>query len=122
MEKDENGKPLKRPKGFDIDVSICMSCGICEEVCPFDAIYMDHEFELSEYDRIDSLIYSKEKLTRPLEHFAKIRPTDYAQIETKRQTKREADEARKKAAAERAKQQEQQKPPAPPTPPSPSSS
>ena len=100
MDKDEQGRPLKRPKEFDIDVSICMSCGICEEVCPFDAIFMDHEFELAEYDRMDSLVYNQEKLTRPLEHFAKIRPTDYARIEAERKAKRDAEEARKKAAQE----------------------
>ena len=99
MDKDEQGRPLKRPKGFDIDVSICMSCGICEEVCPFDAIFMDHSFKLAEYDRIKSLVYNKNQLTRPLEHFAKIRPTDYARIEGERTAKRQAEEARKKAAA-----------------------
>ena len=98
MEKDEQGRPLKRPKSFDIDVSVCMSCGTCEEVCPFDAIFMDHEFELAEYSRMDSLVYDKEGLTRPLEHFAKIRPTDYARIEAERKAKRDAEEARKKPA------------------------
>ena len=29
------------PAVFDIDISVCMSCQICVEVCPFDAIKMD---------------------------------------------------------------------------------
>ncbi len=29
------------PTRFDIDISVCMSCQICVEVCPFEAIKMD---------------------------------------------------------------------------------
>src|SRR2546430_13688220 len=39
--RSEKGKPKKHPKVFDIDISVCMSCQICVEVCPFDAIKMD---------------------------------------------------------------------------------
>ena len=86
-DSDESGKPLKRPKTFDIDFSICMNCGICEEVCPFDAIFMDHEFELAEFGRFEDLNYHKEDLLKPAEHFAKIRPQDAARIEAKRHQK-----------------------------------
>jgi NADH-quinone oxidoreductase subunit I len=41
------GKPQFYPARFDIDISVCMSCQICVEVCPFEAIKMDTEFELS---------------------------------------------------------------------------
>ena len=57
LERDENGKSLKRPKVFDIDVSVCMNCGICAEVCPFDSIYMDGEYELSTDDRFGGLLF-----------------------------------------------------------------
>jgi NADH-quinone oxidoreductase subunit I len=30
---------------FDIDWSLCMYCGICVEVCPFDALHWTPEFE-----------------------------------------------------------------------------
>ena len=86
-EKDEQGRIQKRPQTFDIDFAICMNCGICEEVCPFDAIYMDHDYELSEYDRLEDLMYRKEDLLKPAEHFAKIRPTDFARIEAARAAK-----------------------------------
>src|SRR6202041_3976326 len=36
------GKQQFYPAVFDIDVSVCMSCQICVEVCPFDAIRMDN--------------------------------------------------------------------------------
>jgi formate hydrogenlyase subunit 6/NADH:ubiquinone oxidoreductase subunit I len=41
------GKPQFYPAQFDIDISVCMSCQICVEVCPFDAIKMDKVYELS---------------------------------------------------------------------------
>src|SRR5207247_4873867 len=41
------GKPQFYPAVFDIDVSVCMSCQICVEVCLFEAIKMDTAFELS---------------------------------------------------------------------------
>jgi NADH-quinone oxidoreductase subunit I len=80
---DEQGKPLKRPKSFDIDYSICMNCGICEEVCPFDAIFMDHEFELAQYGRFEDLYFTKEKLLKPNTYFQEIRPTDAKRIDEK---------------------------------------
>jgi len=46
---------------FDIDFSLCMYCGICVEVCPFDALYWSPEFEYAEYD-IRNLLHDKEHL------------------------------------------------------------
>src|SRR6267154_1620021 len=53
------GKPQFQPKVFNIDISVCMSCQICVEVCPFDAIKMDTEFELSATDRFGGLLLDK---------------------------------------------------------------
>ena len=39
-----------------------MNCGFCAEYCPFDAIIMDHDFELASYDRS---VYNMEKLLKP---------------------------------------------------------
>ena len=33
---------------FDIDYALCMYCGICVEVCPFDALFWSPEYEYSE--------------------------------------------------------------------------
>jgi NADH-quinone oxidoreductase subunit I len=82
-DSDKQGKPLKKPKSFDIDFSICMNCGICEEVCPFDAIFMDHEFELAEYGRFEDLNYRIDRLLKPNTYFQKIRPTDSGRIDEK---------------------------------------
>src|SRR5262245_3008224 len=42
-------------------MSRCISCGYRELACPFDAITLGNEFEISEYSR-DDLIYTKDML------------------------------------------------------------
>lgn len=46
---------------FDIDFSLCMYCGICIEVCPFDALFWSPEFEYAEHD-IRNLLHDKDRL------------------------------------------------------------
>jgi NADH-quinone oxidoreductase subunit I len=46
---------------FAIDFALCMYCGICVEVCPFDALFWSPEFEYATYE-IDLLTHEKEKL------------------------------------------------------------
>jgi NADH-quinone oxidoreductase subunit I len=46
---------------FAIDYSLCMYCGICIEVCPFDALYWAPDFEYVEHDIAD-LLHEKERL------------------------------------------------------------
>jgi NADH-quinone oxidoreductase subunit I len=46
---------------FAIDFSLCMYCGICIEVCPFDALFWSPEFEYAEFD-IRDLIHEKDRL------------------------------------------------------------
>ncbi|GAA1520664.1 NADH-quinone oxidoreductase subunit I [Sphaerisporangium rubeum] len=46
---------------FAIDFSLCMYCGICIEVCPFDALFWSPEFEYADYD-IRDLLHEKDKL------------------------------------------------------------
>jgi NADH-quinone oxidoreductase subunit I len=80
-----------------------MSCGLCAEFCPFDAIKMDNDYEIGAYKR-DDLVFDKEKLLRPVEYYAKIHPTEYA---IKEEEKRKKAEAKRKAAEARAKKAEQ---------------
>ena len=46
---------------FAIDFSLCMYCGICIEVCPFDALHWSPEFEYAELD-IKDLLHEKARL------------------------------------------------------------
>jgi NADH-quinone oxidoreductase subunit I len=88
------GKPVPAPAEFYIDVDICMNCGLCAEYCPFDAIKMDHDYEIASYNRFKDNIYNKNRLSHPLSYYAKIRPTNYAREEAERAAK-----AAKKSAA-----------------------
>jgi NADH-quinone oxidoreductase subunit I len=60
---------------------------------------MDHDYELSVYDRYAKNIFDKEKLLKPLSYYASIRPTNY-QRESKARAEAEAAKAarRKKKA------------------------
>ena len=46
---------------YEITLSRCIFCGFCEVACPFDAITMGHDYEMSDYTRSD-LIFTKEML------------------------------------------------------------
>jgi NADH-quinone oxidoreductase subunit I len=89
----ETGKPVKTPSEFAIDIDLCMNCGYCAEYCPFDAIKMDHDYELATYDRMADNIHHKDRLLKPASYYAEIRPVHYALEEQAK-----AEEAAKKAA------------------------
>ena len=78
---DAVGKPQFYPSKFNIDISVCMSCQICVEVCPFDAIKMDNAFELSATDRFDALLFDKQQLAKPNEYYHEIHPTEAAEVD-----------------------------------------
>ena len=69
------GRPIPQPEAFFIDIDICMNCGFCAEFCPFDAIKMDHNYEMASYDRISVHIHDKERLSKPFDYYMKIAPT-----------------------------------------------
>ncbi|MGW4030294.1 NuoI/complex I 23 kDa subunit family protein [Streptomyces sp. NPDC004838] len=46
---------------FAIDFALCMYCGICIEVCPFDALFWSPEFEYAETD-IRELTHERDRL------------------------------------------------------------
>ncbi|MCK5633815.1 MAG: 4Fe-4S binding protein [Anaerolineales bacterium] len=92
----DTGKPIPAPSDFSIDIDICMNCGLCAEFCPFDAIKMDHVYELASYDRSSGHIFNKERLSKPVSYYAEIRPKNYAQEEAARAEKEAAKAARKK--------------------------
>jgi NADH-quinone oxidoreductase subunit I len=88
------GRPVPEPTEFYIDADICMNCGFCAEYCPFDAIKMDHDFDIASYDRN---VYGMEKLLKPASYYASIRPENYTREEEARKAK-EAAKAAKAAA------------------------
>jgi NADH-quinone oxidoreductase subunit I len=98
-DSDENGKPVTRCSEFYIDAAVCMSCSFCVEFCPFDAIKMNHDYELAVYDRYPQLVYDMEELTVPLEYYAALWPTQFEEEETRR---REEEEQKRRQEEEKA--------------------
>jgi len=88
------GRPVPTPAEFYIDVDICMNCGFCAEYCPFDAIKMDHDFELSVVDNRKSNLFDMKTLLKPETYYAKIRPTYFAEEESSRREKEAAKKAK----------------------------
>jgi NADH-quinone oxidoreductase subunit I len=72
IEGHKEEKPPDKPGGrvrvratldrFDIDYALCMYCGICVEVCPFDALFWSPEYEYSE-SRMGDLLHDMDRLT-----------------------------------------------------------
>jgi NADH-quinone oxidoreductase subunit I len=91
---------------FAIDFALCMYCGICVEVCPFDALHWSPEFEYAEH-QIGNLTHEMDTLRTwaysvpapdPLEEGA-VEPKE---VESARKAK-EAIAAKAAAAAEQAR-------------------
>jgi NADH-quinone oxidoreductase subunit I len=101
--RDEKGKLAKHPKVFDIDFAICMNCGICAEVCPFDSIKMDSEYEITAVDRFQGLIRHKAALSKSNEYYHSIKPHEASEVDALlAEEKRKAEEAAKAKAAKAA--------------------
>jgi len=94
----ETGRPVPEPAEFYIYIDICMNCGFCAEFCPFDAIRMDHDYEVASVDRIAHHIFDLNRLLKPASYYASIRPTNAAREDEARAAKAAA----KKPGAETA--------------------
>ena len=90
------GRPIPEPTEFFIDADICMNCGFCAEYCPFDAIKMDHDFEIASYERN---VFNMEKLLKPSSYYQSIRPQNFAREEEARRAKEAAKAAKAAGAA-----------------------
>lgn len=75
-ERDSKGRAVRRPRVFDIDISVCMGCQICVEVCPFDSIKMDVAFEMAGPDRFGGFLLHKEDLAKSDTYFHSIHPSE----------------------------------------------
>nr|WP_211176991.1 4Fe-4S binding protein [Pseudonocardia acidicola] len=60
---------------FAIDFSLCMYCGICIEVCPFDALYWAPAFDYAAYDVVE-LTHERDMLGRWLDAVPERAGTD----------------------------------------------
>ncbi|MBI5840903.1 MAG: 4Fe-4S binding protein [Chloroflexi bacterium] len=90
------GRPVPVPTDFYIDMDICMNCGLCAEYCPFDAIKMDHDFDIASYGRN---VYNLEKLLKPAKYYAGIRPQNAAREDEARRAKEAAKAAKAEATS-----------------------
>jgi NADH-quinone oxidoreductase subunit I len=81
------GRPIPDPAEFYIDIDICMNCGLCSEYCPFDAIKMDHDYELASFNRN---IYDKTRLAKSSSYYNSIRPANAASEDAARAAKEAA--------------------------------
>ena len=91
----QTGRPVPAPAEFYIDADICMNCGFCAEYCPFDAIIMDHDFEIASYDRN---VLNLQQLLKPASYYRSIRPINYQRNEDERKAKQAAKAAKAEAA------------------------
>ncbi|MHA1127099.1 MAG: 4Fe-4S binding protein [Candidatus Heimdallarchaeota archaeon] len=57
MVPSEQTKTGKRPV---INLGECIFCGLCEEACRYDALWLTDHYELSAFDPDEMIIYQKE--------------------------------------------------------------
>jgi len=79
-----------------------MSCQICVEVCPFEAIKMNTEFELSTDDRFGGLLLDRKELAKSNEYYHTIHPTEATEVDARLAQEKAKVEAKAKTAAEAA--------------------
>jgi NADH-quinone oxidoreductase subunit I len=113
----EDGKPISLPAEYYIDIDICMNCGYCAEFCPFDAIIMDHDYAIADYERQVGHIHDLDRLLKPASYYRQIRPTQYAAKEEERrlaeeEKRRKEEERARKLAAKKAAAAQKAKTPA----------
>ena len=71
---DERYSPGERyASTYEINMLRCIFCGYCEDACPTEAIVLEHNYELSFYDR-RSAIYDREMLLVPVPVGGKTTP------------------------------------------------
>ena len=97
---DYKGQAQLYPAVFDIDISVCMSCSICVEVCPFESIKMNTQFELSTGERFEHLLLHKQDLAKPNAYYHQLHPDDARESDAVLTAEKAKAEAKAKAAAE----------------------
>jgi len=49
----KEGRKARIPESYDLEMERCIFCGFCVESCTFNAIALNHQFELAVYNRED---------------------------------------------------------------------
>ena len=57
----DRGNAEKMPREFEINMLRCIFCGLCQEVCPEEAIFLQKDYSLTGLNRSE-MIFDKEKL------------------------------------------------------------
>jgi formate hydrogenlyase subunit 6/NADH:ubiquinone oxidoreductase subunit I len=97
---------------FAIDFALCMYCGICVEVCPFDALHWSPEFEYAT-DQIEKLTHEMDTLRQWAYTVPAPDPLEEGAVEAKEvESARKAREARAAKAAAAAEEARAAAPPA----------
>jgi len=87
---------------FNIDMAKCMYCDLCVHPCPTNCIYMEQEYEYSEYDR-SNLLYK----------FSQLSPVEVDDVKAKAEAeaiqkqKEKEEKARQKAEEARLKKEQE---------------
>jgi NADPH-dependent glutamate synthase beta subunit-like oxidoreductase/formate hydrogenlyase subunit 6/NADH:ubiquinone oxidoreductase subunit I len=69
---------------FEVDIGVCIFCGLCVEACPRDALHLDYNFEHGEYQR-GALMLDKDGLLIN----ADKQPSAYARAEFEKDLQRQ---------------------------------
>jgi NADH-quinone oxidoreductase subunit I/electron transport complex protein RnfC len=119
------GKSVPAAAEFLIEYDACMSCGLCAEVCPFDAIKMDHTFELAT-DQHGGLTIDKAGLMKPISYYETLAPGFWGEVKDGALKKLQGAAKRRTGLigiapqmADTVRAQQAAAPPPPPDPPAP---
>jgi NADH-quinone oxidoreductase subunit I len=84
---------------FAIDFALCMYCGICVEVCPFDALLWSPEFEYAEFNH-EAMTHEMDRLREWTYSVPPPDPLEEGAVEPKEveSARKAADQLRAKAA------------------------
>jgi len=67
VQKEGRRKPVNELDRFAIDYGLCMYCGICVEVCPFDALHWSPFFEYTSYS-YEGMVHEQDVLVGWQDH------------------------------------------------------